>query len=398
MKNITIIGIGMGNPETITLEGKRYIDEAQVLIGAKRMLDTFQDNNKTMVFTYDSKEIREYIVKSGFQNFCILMSGDTGFYSGTNKILEELHDFTVKVIPGISSLSYFCAKLGCSWEDVYLTSLHGRNENIVLAVKQHKKTFALTDGKISDICMKLEKAGFGNVEVSIGENLSYSNERIIKAKAMDLTGQEFEPLSVILINNAGFQPEYRLGINDDEFIRGEVPMTKSEVRAISISKLNLKEDSIVYDIGAGTGSVSIEMALIAKKGKVYAIEQKDEAIQLIKLNRERFATFNLEIIHGMAPDVLSELETPDIAFIGGSKGNMESIISALLHKNNSIQIVVNAIALETLAETLTLFKAKEMVDIEVVQASISKTKEIGNYHMLCGQNPVFILSGRGKTH
>ena len=397
MKNIAIIGIGMGNPETLTLEGKRYIDNADVLIGAKRMLETITDKKKLVFASYDSKTIAEYIATTDRENYAILMSGDTGFYSGTNNLLPLLQEYNIRVIPGISSLSYFCAKLCYSWEDAYLLSLHGRSDNIVLAVREHKKTFVLTDGRISDICSKLYEAGLGDVEVCVGENLSYDNERIIKAKAKELIGQDFASISVMLIHNLKYEMEYRIGIEDDEFIRGDIPMTKSEVRAITISKLGLKDNSIVYDIGAGTGSVSIEMALIAKRGRVYAIEQKEEAIHLIEKNMNKFTVDNLEIINGLAPLVMEELPKPDIAFIGGSKGNMEEIIRCLITKNSSIQIVVNAIAIETLTETLDIFKASNFEDIQVVQVTIAKTKQVGNYNMLMGQNPVFIISGRGKT-
>ncbi len=398
MKQITVIGIGMGNPDTLTLEGKKYMEEAEAYIGARRMVEAVNSSNKPAFISYDGKEIRDYIRSSGYGRYAVLMSGDTGFYSGAVRLLPLLEEYDVKVLPGISTVSYFSAKLQISWEDACLLSLHGRNENIVQAVKRNEKTFVLTDGKIRDMCRKLTQAGLGRVRVYVGENLSYDLERISEGRAEEFTDKDFEPLSAAFVLNPDYKTEYGIGIPEEEFIRGNVPITKSEVRAISISKLKLKEDSVVYDIGAGTGSVSVEMAHLVKKGRVYAIEQKEEAAELIEQNKDKFALDNMVVITGCAPEAIEQLEAPDAAFIGGSGGNLKDIITSLLDKNRAVRIVVNAIALETLTEALSLMKEPEFEETEVVQAAISKTRKAGNYHMLMGQNPVFIISGRGKTN
>ncbi len=396
MKQISIVGIGMGNKETLTLEGKRCIEQAEVLIGAKRMVEAVNTENKSSFISFDSIRIKEYIDSCPSEKYAVLMSGDTGFYSGTGSLLPLLEEYEVKVLPGISALSYFSARLGMSWEDAYLLSRHGREENLLTAVRQHYKTFLLTDGKIGEICRKLIQAGLGNVLVYVGENLSYTEERIVKGRPEELAELDFAALSSVFILNRDYQTELEIGIPDEEFLRGSVPMTKSEVRAIAISKLKLKEDSVIYDIGAGTGSVSVEAACLAKRGRVYAIEQNEEAVDLIKQNRDKFALDNIKVVHGFAAEVMEELETPDIAFIGGSKGSMEEIFHFLFNRNKGIRIVITAITLETLGEALRLMKLYEFKEVEVVQACISRAKEAGNYHMLMGQNPVFIISGRGE--
>lgn len=396
MKQISIVGIGMGNPETLTLEGKHCIEQAEVLIGAKRMVEAVASENQPVFISFDSVKMKAYIDSSPYQNYAVLMSGDTGFYSGTGSLLPLLKEYDVKVLPGISALSYFSARLGISWEDAYLLSCHGREENLLTVVRQHYKTFLLTDGKIGEICRKLIQAGLLNVLVSVGENLSYPDERIVKGRPEELAVLDFAPLSSVFILNSDYRTELEIGIPDEEFIRGSVPMTKSEVRAIAISKLKLKEDSVIYDIGAGTGSVSVEAACLAKRGRVYAIEQKEEAVELIKQNRDKFALDNITVVHGFAAEAMEALETPDIAFIGGSKGSMEEIFHSLFNRNKGIRIVITAITLETLGEALSLMKLYEFREVEVVQASISRTKEAGNYHMLMGQNPVFIISGKGE--
>ncbi|BCJ96396.1 bifunctional cobalt-precorrin-7 (C(5))-methyltransferase/cobalt-precorrin-6B (C(15))-methyltransferase [Anaerocolumna cellulosilytica] len=395
MKQVTLIGIGMGNTDTLTLEGKRSIEEAEVLIGAKRMVESAYSSGKACFITKNNEQTLQYIKETSYHKYAILLSGDTGFYSGTNRLLPLLLEYEVKVLPGISSVSYFAAKLGMSWENAYILSLHGRKGNVTAAVREHEKTFLLTDGNLDKICLELTQAGLGEATIYIGECLSYPEEKLTKAQVKDLTHQSFASISVAFIINFSYQKEVRIGIPEEEFIRGQVPMTKSEIRAISISKLQIAKDSVVYDIGAGTGSVSVEMALLATKGKVYAVEQKEEAVDLIHQNKEKFGLTNLTVIHGLAPEVMEELEVPDMAFIGGSSGNLREIVKCLIEKNSSIRLVINAIALETLTEAVQVCTAFKLDQVEIVQASIAKARELGSYHLLMGQNPVFIISGRG---
>ncbi len=395
MKNVVLLGIGMGNPDTLTLEGKKAIDRAEVLIGAKRVLEGI-DTLVTKINAIESKRIAEIIEESNYTHYVVAFSGDTGFYSGANSLRPYLNNHQVTVLPGISSLSYFSAKLGIPWEDTYVLSVHGRKRNVARGVSEHYKTFLLTQGNVGEVCRELIQAGLEEVEIYAGQNLSYPEERIVKGHPKELVKEEFPSLSVLLIINNKYKKEYRIGIKDEEFVRGSVPMTKSEVRAISISKLYLENNSILCDIGAGTGSITVEAAILCQEGRVYAIEEKSEAVELIHRNVEKFGLENVTVCHGSAPDSLAFLETPDRAFIGGSRGNLHSIVNTLLNKNKNIRIVINAITLETLMEALDIFKMYSFEDVEIVQASISKTKEIGNYHMLMGQNPVFIISGRGR--
>lgn len=182
-------------------------------------------------------------------------------------------------------------------------------------------------------------------------------------------------------------------IADKEFIRGEVPMTKQEVRAVSVAKLNLFEDSVLIDVGAGTGSVGIEAATYLKKGKVFAVERKFEAVELIKQNIEKFGIKNLEIIHGTAPDDLS-IKKFDRMFVGGSGGNLEEIIKYFIkYGDEKSIIVINAIALETLSKVQNIFEKYKIKNAEIVNISVSRGKKIGGYTMMYGENPIYIISG-----
>jgi precorrin-6Y C5,15-methyltransferase (decarboxylating) CbiT subunit len=180
-------------------------------------------------------------------------------------------------------------------------------------------------------------------------------------------------------------------MKDELFIRGNIPMTKSEVRAVSISKLELKPDSILYDIGAGTGSVSIEAALAAKQGHVYAFEQKQEGCELIAQNAEKFGVHNLTIVSGKAPETLYGLPSPNRVFIGGTGGNMTEILDYLFRTDANLKVVINVIALESLTQIVSYLKEKNL-QAETISLQISKAETVGSYHMMRGHNPIYIIT------
>lgn len=184
------------------------------------------------------------------------------------------------------------------------------------------------------------------------------------------------------------------GIPDELFIRGQVPMTKAEVRAITIAKARLTDAQVIWDIGAGTGSISVEAALTSLDGQVHAVEKEDDAVELLKQNIKLFGVENVSIHHGTAPEALTGLPVPDRVFIGGSGGNFEQIIR---HVNDRLvpggRVVINAIVLETLMSAVELLKAYRFNDIDIVQVSISKTVNTGRINMFKSNNPVFVISG-----
>lgn len=182
------------------------------------------------------------------------------------------------------------------------------------------------------------------------------------------------------------------GIPDSEFIRGQVPMTKEEVRALSICKLHLSESPVVYDIGSGTGSVAVEIARLCKSGRVYAVETKGEACALIKQNIEKFGLKNIRLVEGMAPAALEGLEAATHAFVGGSKGQFKEILAALLKINPRMRVVANAVSLESISDIQTVIKDFPVKNFECLQISVSRSEKAGNYHLMKAENPVYIFS------
>ena len=395
---ISLVGIGMGSAETRTVEASRAIRESELLIGARRMIDSCREFGKDCYVEYDSQKIAQYLAEHPeYEKVAVLLSGDPGFNSGAKKLLDVLGN-QVKVISGISSASYFMSRIQKSWDDVLITSAHGKHTNLVSLIKRNKKVFSIlgTRNGIQNLAQEMAALGLNRAQLYTGECLSYPDEKIRKGAPEDFLNYEADPLSVVYVENPDAQKEYVThGIPDTEFLREKVPMTKEEVRTVSLSKLHLEEDSVCYDVGAGTGSVSIEMASRAWNGKVYAIEKKALAVELLKKNREKFAVENLEIIEGTAPEALENLEPPTHAFIGGSSGKMETILRLLLKKNPSVRIVINCIALETVSETLQCLKTLPVKEEEILQISVSKGKSVGNYHMMMGENPIYIISCTG---
>jgi precorrin-6Y C5,15-methyltransferase (decarboxylating) len=264
-------------------------------------------------------------------------------------------------------------------------------------VDTHTKTFMLLNGKegVRKLCSDLTEYGFGNLEMIVGCDLGSEDEKLFTGKVSDMSGKDYGALCAAIVLNPS-PAQRRMCIPDDEFIRGDAPMTKSEVRGLSVAKLRLKEDSVVYDVGAGTGSVTIEMALAAYEGWVYAIEKEDAAAELIGKNMRKFRAPNIDVIKGLAPEAMKDLPAPTHAFIGGSSGNLKEIIQCLLDKNPDVRMVITSVTIETMGETASVIKDLGLVEEEIINVSVTRTRKVGRYHLMDAQNPVYIAVVRGR--
>lgn len=393
MKRISIVGVGM-SAATVTREGYEAIQQADVLVGAKRMLAMFAYLGKPVCDAYLPDDVAAAIESETASRFAVLVSGDTGFYSGAAGLVKRLNIYQPVILPGISSVSYFFAKCGMPWQEAKLISCHGQSSSIVDAVRRNHLTFALTGGNVDVLARRLVSAGFEELFATVGEDLGAADERIFKLTVGELACVPSGALAVLLVENPGFDARIRSGISDAEFLRGDVPMTKAEVRAVTMSKLALSPEAICCDIGCGTGSVTVEMALAAHQGHVYAIDKNPEAIALTEQNCAAFRIGNVTTIHGGAPEALAALPPLDAAFIGGSGGTMREIITEVLTRNPHARIAVNAVALETVTAALAAF-SENHIEAEVVQVGVARTKPVAGLRMLSAQNPVFIISGGG---
>ena len=442
---ITLAGIGMGAEALLTEEVRNRIAEADYVFGAKRMVESIKKLCKQNVKTYNcylSKDIIPLIenIQENSAKIIILFSGDTGFYSGCEKLYNELCKHKgmgkAEVLPGISSLSVLSARTGISWQDAKILSTHGVEpalwkSRLLDAAKHEKKTFFLTSG-VADVeeignllSSEFAKEEWKNLKIYLGYQLSYPQEWVrcltvdelcklmnrdhndgwqdslqnsLQEEPQDklqdkLQDKPEEGLYVgMLLNEHPKKHRLTPGYPDDIFIRGQVPMTKEEVRSVSICKLHLTEDAVVYDIGSGTGSVSVEIAALSPRVQVYAMEINGEAVSLLEENCKQFGLHNVRCIRTKAPDGLEDLPVATHAFIGGSKGNLREILWTLYRKNNHMRIVVNAVSMETICQMQELLKELPVEQEEILQLSVTKTKQLGGYHMLQAANPVYIYA------
>lgn len=402
--NITLVGLGMGAPELLTPQGHRALLRAEAVIGAQRLLDTLPaDCRAARHALINTEEIARWIQEhTEYRDICVAFSGDTGFYSGATRLRPLLvaQGHTVESVCGIATPVYLCAKAGVPWQDVHLVSAHGRDCDPLAHILNYPDVFYLTGGAwdAGRICSAIAAAGLYDVDITIGERLSYPDERIITGDTGTLCGQDFAPLSAVLARRR--TPTFRYnsragGIPDNLFARGEVPMTKREARAVILSMLAPAETDILWDIGAGTGSVAVEMALCARWGRVYAVERGAAGCALINENRQRFGVYNLTCVEMAAPGACAWLRPPDAVFIGGSGGCLEDIVRIALEQNPRARIVISAVTLETMAAGLAALERHGCVDIEAVQIAASRAQAVGRSHLLKAQNPIFIMAGRG---
>lgn len=395
--NVTLIGMGSGQPENLTLQGLAALRQADLILGARRLLAVLPAGcTENRAAAYRPDEVAELLQTSGAENAVLVYSGDTGFYSGASSMMEKLEALGVRarVLPGLSSIQLLAAALGRPWQGWNLVSAHGRTCDPVAECMQGRPTFFLTGGSEdpATLCAQLAAEGFGDVQGVVGQCLGTPEETLFRGSVKELAAGRFNSLSVLLVEAAEVLPRRAPGLPDEAFERGDVPMTKQEVRAAVLAKLAVRPEDILWDVGAGTGSVSVELALAAPRGRVYAVECRPEGCALIKANREKFRTRNLVLVEGLAPDALSDLPAPDAVFIGGSKGSLAAIVDAALDKNPDARICVSAIALETLSAAVAALTAKGRT-VQVSQIAVSRAKAVGGLHLMMAQNPIYLITG-----
>lgn len=407
MRKVTIIGAGPGNPDLLSRAALDAIDIADVVIGAHRALagiDVPPDVVRCeLVKTADI--VAELTDAASWQRAVVVMTGDVGLFSGARRLVEALSgdaQVDVRVIPGISSASYLAARLARPWQDWRFASAHGVACDIAVEAERAGELFLVTSGgedpaRLSGV---LVQAGFGDARVTVAERLSYPDERITCATASEIAGQTFDDLNVMLIEFAGGAASSRWpyassGIPDELFIRGDVPMTKQEVRAVALAKLRLTATDTVWDVGAGTGSVSIEAALVARAGSVWAVERNAAGVRLIRENADAFGCGNVHAVPGVAPEALAKLPVPDAVFVGGSAGELPSIVEAAFEKNSQVRLCVPCVTVETLTEACALLSGSRFKGFEACQVSAARAEAVGSHHLMKAQNPVFLVSARG---
>jgi precorrin-6Y C5,15-methyltransferase (decarboxylating) len=432
---ISLVGIGMGSRECLTVQALETIRTADYIFGASRLLESVGElgrmqegtSGETKAYPYyraaDILPCLEEILserQGESVKAVVLFSGDSGFYSGCRGLYRELKAWTpaqkaevdIEICPGISSVSYLAAAVGVSWQDAGIVSLHGRRDSGVAraelldAVRRHERTFVLVSGAEDVRALGALLTGErGNLRVIIGSRLSYPAQEIAEYSTEECAKLEKNGICTCLIlNKAVDNPDMAgqrfvtHGLPDAAFQRGEVPMTKEEIRETAICKLRLTEGAVVYDIGSGTGSVAVEIARCSPTIAVYALEHKESAVTLIRRNAQKFRVHNLTVVQTHAPEGMDGLPKPTHAFIGGSDGRLKEILKMLREKNPQMRVVVTAVSLETVAELTEIASGKDVEESEIVCLQSSRARLAGRHHLMQAENPIYIVSFTFSKH
>ncbi len=396
---ILVVGVGADGPDGLSTTLQNKIAVADQLWGGKRLLSLWPDHPaEKITIGADVAERVEMLAHRGNQRVVILASGDPGFYGLTATLRRHLSAAELDIIPHPGSLPLAFARAGLPWNDAIFTSAHARPlAEVVGWAKRAPKLGILTDSKQTPafIAQTLRQVGLPDCRAIVAENLGHPDEKLTDTRLSALPGMEFGPLNVLLlIQDDDWQPRPSFGPRPDgAYAHRRGLITKADVRALSLTRLALRETDIVWDIGAGSGAVSVEMAELAWRGQVYAIEYDAQNLGYIRQNCRNFGALNVTIVEGRAPTILTNLPTPSAVFIGGTGGAMTGILHFLNHSvQPGCRIVMNLATLENLHQAMEHMKTQGWKP-EITQVNLAYSQPIAGLTRLTPQNPVFIISG-----
>lgn len=404
-KKIHVIGIPPDGASSIPQHVYKLIEQAEMAFGGKHLLDLFPAlSGEKIVISNNLSQITALLKKNvGNKHIVILASGDPNLYGIAGYLEGKLDKESIEIIPAVSAMQLAFACIKESWSDAVFTSVHSRPiEDIINIVRLNRKIAIFTDDNHSPaaVAKVLIKQGIEGYRGYVCVRLGTSDQKVTEAGLRDLCRMKYQSPNILILiktrqqKNAIVQRQHT-GIPDEEFYRRKPKsglITKQEVRAISLSKMNLKEESIVWDIGAGSGAVAIEASFVARKGRIYAVEKNETDVSVIKKNIKKFCVSNVEIVHTYAPKGLDRLPSPSSVFIGGSGGKMEEIIEAVSGKLvPGGRIIVNVVALENLNTSINILTEKGF-STDIILVNIARSIGIKDLTRFEPLNPVFIIT------
>ncbi|WP_061222362.1 bifunctional cobalt-precorrin-7 (C(5))-methyltransferase/cobalt-precorrin-6B (C(15))-methyltransferase [Leptospira weilii] len=403
MKAVTVIGMGDEGCLGLSSIAANAVSKAQVLAGGKRHLDFFpQFSGEKIVFNGNLTQAIERIADLACEHsVCVLASGDPLFFGIGSLISKKVGSEHVDFIPAPSTIQQAFARVGINWDDAKILSLHGRPiEGLVTKLQSLRKVALLTDKfncpkTIASYLLSFEESEW---TAFVCEDLGNKKEKVRKFDLKSLSEEEgISPLNVLILirNDTTWRsPPIVPNVPEEDYTK-RIPknglITKKEIRILSIAFLNIRDNSVVWDIGTGSGSIAIEAAQLAKDGRVYAIEVDPEGIEICRQNVYSRKTDNVYVVPGKAPEILESLPDPDCVFVGGSKGNLYDIIRISLNRIASLgSLVINAVTLDNVTEAYHSFKKLSLVP-EVTLLNISRGQPLANYLKYEALNPIHIF-------
>lgn len=397
-KRILVVGVGGDGPDGLPEKVLARIAAADVLWGGKRLLEFWPDFVGEKRPLSNIPNMIQSLEKRGDEQVVVLASGDPGFYGIAGTLLRHFAPDELEIVPHVSSLQLAFARCGLTWQDAVLTSVHGRSLNELVGwAKRAAKIGVLTDHKHtpSIIAKTLLAAGLPDCRAIVAENVGLPQERFVETRLAALPDEMFARLNVLLlVQDAGWQPAPVFAPRPEAaYAHRRGLITKQDVRALSLARLALRETDVVWDVGAGSGAVSVEMSELAWRGQVFSVEHDTENLGYIRQNVVRYGALNVEIVAGRAPEMLHDLPAPDAVFIGGTGGAMREILTLIdAVKRPFCRVVVNVATLENLSLAVEMMRELGW-QVDVTQAAINQSKPIGGMLRLVPLNPVFIVTG-----
>ena len=405
MSTLTIVGIGPGSADYFMPAARKKMQNAHTVIAARRILPMLQEvcGESSAQFTPMGKIKDTFVLidelLSQNKDVALVVSGDPLMYSLYRTIISDAisADWNIDILPGIGSMQMLGAAFGETMEDAKLISVHGRSKtpgSVALAVTENPKVFFLCSKEQGPAWLSQIMLDYGltGVKVYAGANLSYEEELLVSGTPEEMVKKDFPALCVAMIKNPQPKDVVRpCFLTDADFERDKTPMTKEEIRVLILHKMRIHADDVIWDIGAGTGSVSVECARQAPFGSVHAVERSENAVELINKNKEKFGTEHLTVYLGDAAETVKLLPVPDKVFIGGSGGKLEQIMEVIAGFHKNIRVVISAVTLETIAEAGEILSRYDP-DYDVIQATIGRGRKIGSYHIMDTNNPVMLFS------
>lgn len=403
MKKIYILGLG-ARKEDITGSVSSIINNADVIVGGQRFIEQFSDVKGEKIVIRAPIERVIYNIKELSQRdkkVVVLSDGDPLFFGIGKRLIREIGKDNLEIIPGTTTVQMACARLKIPWEDMKIVSIHGRDGvwHLLQAISFYNLIGIYTGGSdgphiISDMLIQRHVDDFSML---VFEDLGLNSERIrnfkLKTDIKDIKEADFSPLNfVILKRDKPLEITPCIGLDDNYYLHEKGLITKKEIRAVGISLLELKQNNILWDLGAGCGAVSIESAHLIREGMVFAIEKSRERIEQIKKNRKRFGVYHIEVIHGTMPECLSSLPAPDRVFLGGGLSMGDELLNKIFSRlRPGGRFVAHTVLLRSFL-MLKGFFDKHNIPYQVTLLQVSRSKELLGDIRLSSLNPVFIIS------
>ncbi|HEY4745210.1 MAG TPA: precorrin-6y C5,15-methyltransferase (decarboxylating) subunit CbiE [Desulfuromonadaceae bacterium] len=401
-QKIYLVGAGIEGWEGFGSKALEVIAQSGVMIGHQRHLDIFPDFGGDKMPLGDLSELLDFL-KTAQKQVVILATGDPNFFGIARFLLRNLPKERIEIFANVTSMQYAFARIKEPWDDAIFVSVHGRGmQPAIDKIVAAEKVCVLTD-KVNTpaaIAAELIDRGAEGYEAWLCEDLGLAGERFTRTDVrglLDIASSELNILILIKTYEPNLVQYPLIGIEDDEFHTSKKLITKQEVRAVTLAKLQLQNDLVMWDIGAGSCSVSIEASNLMPNGRIFAVEQNAQCIAFIRENLGKFAARNVKLVEGEAPDALDGLPDPDRVFIGGSGGMLEEIIVTVDSRlKPEGRVVLNAVTLDTLTRAVE-FLEDHGFTVEATCVNIAKTRSLTEYKMFEAQNPVYVITAWKET-